>query len=132
MVQIINDCLTEFNSAGRVFCIYAGRAFIQSALLVLLLFALDLVLRKRIRAVVRYCLWLLVLVKLVLPPALALPTGIGYWLGRACRPRLLCRSVRSRPPDSKQGDRIGPGPCRHRMRLSRAHRSRRSQSRTGP
>ena len=27
-------------------------------------------------------IWLLVLVKLVLPPSLALPTGVNYWLGR--------------------------------------------------
>jgi beta-lactamase regulating signal transducer with metallopeptidase domain/Tol biopolymer transport system component len=81
MTQIINDCLTEFNSVGEAFCKYAGGAFIQSALLVLLLFAIDLLLRKRVRAVIRYGVWLLVLVKLLLPPTLALPTGIGYWLG---------------------------------------------------
>jgi beta-lactamase regulating signal transducer with metallopeptidase domain/Tol biopolymer transport system component len=80
MTRIINDCLTGFNRVGEVFCTYAGGAFVQSALLVLLLFAIDLLLRKRVRAVVRYCVWLLVLVKLVLPPTLALPTGIGYWL----------------------------------------------------
>jgi hypothetical protein len=81
MVEVINDCLTWLNSAGKVFCTYAGGAFAQTALLVILLFALDLLLRKRVRAIVRYCLWLLVLVKLVLPPTLALLTGIGYWLG---------------------------------------------------
>jgi len=81
MTQVINDCLTGFNSVGKAFCTYAESAFVQSALLVLLLFAIDLLLRKRVRAVVRYCVWLLVLVKLVLPPTLALPTGIGYWLG---------------------------------------------------
>ena len=42
---------------------------------------MDLLLRRRVRAVFRYCVWLLVLVKLILPPTLALPTGIGYWLG---------------------------------------------------
>jgi beta-lactamase regulating signal transducer with metallopeptidase domain/Tol biopolymer transport system component len=81
MTPIINDCLTWFNRLGEGFCTYAGGAFVQSALLVLLLIAVDLLLRKRVRAVVRYCIWLLVLVKLVLPPTLALPTGIGYWLG---------------------------------------------------
>jgi len=81
MAQIVNDCLTGLNGVGKAFCTYAGSTFVQSALLVLLLFAIDLLLRKRVRAVVRYCVWLLVLVKLVLPPTLALPTGIGYWLG---------------------------------------------------
>lgn len=81
MNQAINDCLAGLNSIGKAFCSYAAGAFLQSALLVILLFGIDLVLRKRVRAVFRYCVWLLVLVKLVLPPTLALPTGIGYWLG---------------------------------------------------
>jgi len=34
-----------------------------------------------LRAIVRYCVWLLVLVKLVLPPTLALPTGIAIGSG---------------------------------------------------
>ena len=72
MTSIINDCLTGLNSVGKAFCTYAGGAFVQLALLVLLLFAIDLLLRKRVRAVVRYCVWLLVLVKLILPPTLAL------------------------------------------------------------
>ncbi len=81
MDQAINDCLTVWNSLGKAFCGYAGSAFVQSALLVILLFALDLLWRRRVRAVFRYCVWLLVLLKLVLPPTLSLPTGIGYWLG---------------------------------------------------
>jgi len=52
----------------------------QASLLILVLFLLDLTLERYARAVVRYGLWLLVLVKLVLPPSLASPTGIGYWL----------------------------------------------------
>jgi ankyrin repeat protein/beta-lactamase regulating signal transducer with metallopeptidase domain len=81
MSDIINNCLMGLNNAGRLFCDYAAGAFIQSALLVIVLFVVDLLLRKRVRAVFRYCLWLLVLVKLILPPTLCLPTGIGYWTG---------------------------------------------------
>jgi beta-lactamase regulating signal transducer with metallopeptidase domain/ankyrin repeat protein len=81
MKQIVNDCLMELNKVAGVFYSYAAGVFIQSALLVILLFVIDLFLRKRVRAVFRYCLWLLVLVKLVLPPVLSLPTGIGYWVG---------------------------------------------------
>jgi Tol biopolymer transport system component/beta-lactamase regulating signal transducer with metallopeptidase domain len=81
MNQVINDCLMDLNKVGGVFYDYAAGVFVQSALLVALLFVIDLLLRKRVRAVFRYCLWLLVLVKLVLPPMLSLPTGIGYWLG---------------------------------------------------
>ncbi len=79
MVEIINECLSGLNHLGSTFCRYAVGAFLQSALLVIVLFGIDLLLRKRVRAVVRYCLWLLVLVKLILPPTLSLPTGIGYW-----------------------------------------------------
>ena len=52
----------------------------QSSLLIAFLFALDFAFRRRVRASVRYALWLVVLVKLVLPPSLALPTGLGWWL----------------------------------------------------
>jgi beta-lactamase regulating signal transducer with metallopeptidase domain len=52
----------------------------QSAIVVLVVWAIDLMVRRRVRAGVRYALWMLVLVKLVLPPSLALPTGIGYWV----------------------------------------------------
>jgi beta-lactamase regulating signal transducer with metallopeptidase domain len=81
MNQAINDCLNGWNSLGKAFCGYAGSAFVQSALLVILLLALDVLWHKRVRAVFRYCVWLLVLLKLVLPPTLSLPTGIGYWVG---------------------------------------------------
>ena len=52
----------------------------QSSLLIAFLFALDFAFRRRVRASVRYALWLVVLLKLVLPPSLALPTGLGWWL----------------------------------------------------
>jgi len=52
----------------------------QSSLLIGVLFALDWLLRRKLRAVVRYALWLVVLVKLLLPPSLAFPTSAGWWL----------------------------------------------------
>src|SRR5512135_2033812 len=52
----------------------------QSSLLIGVLFALDVLLRAKLRPAVRYTLWLVVLVKLVLPPSLAFPTGAGWWL----------------------------------------------------
>lgn len=48
--------------------------------LVALLWFLDRVLR-RTSARVRFTLWLLLLARLVVPPDLALPTGIVWWLG---------------------------------------------------
>ena len=58
----------------------------QSSLLIGALLLLDLLLRRRARAVLRYALWLLVLLKLLLPPSLALPTGLGYWLSTSHPP----------------------------------------------
>ena len=52
----------------------------QSSLLIAGLFLLDLALRRRVRAAVRYALWLVLLVKLVLPPSLALPTSAAWWI----------------------------------------------------
>ncbi len=68
------------NKTGVVFCDHALRMLIQSSILIVVIFIIDLLLRKRIKAVLRYCLWLLVFVKLVTPTTLSLPTGIGYWL----------------------------------------------------
>ena len=73
-IEFINDC-------GEVFFGSAGLMVIQSSVLIAILFGLDFLLRKRIRAVFRYCLWMLVLVKLTLPSSLAAPYSLGYWLG---------------------------------------------------
>lgn len=54
---------------------------LQTALLVGALLLLDLLLHRRVRAAVRYSLWLLVVFKVLLPPSLLVPTGVGYWLG---------------------------------------------------
>jgi beta-lactamase regulating signal transducer with metallopeptidase domain len=73
--------MTILDELGAGFCSYALMMLIQSSLLIAVLLAIDLLLRRRVRAVVRYCIWMLVFVKLVLPPTLCLPTGAGYWLG---------------------------------------------------
>ncbi len=52
----------------------------QSSVLITAVFALDLALRRRVRAAVRYALWLMVLVKLVLPPSFASPASLAYWV----------------------------------------------------
>jgi len=88
MNQMINDCLASLNRVGDIFYSHAAATFIQATLLVVVLFCIDLLLRKRVRSVFRYCLWLLVLVKLVLPPTISLPTGIGYWAGDMLPPAL--------------------------------------------
>src|SRR5213594_3498856 len=74
------EMIHALNHLGAHFTRFAFSMLVQSSLLIIALLLLDLVLRKRVRAVVRYPLWILVLVKLVLPPSLAAPTGLAYWL----------------------------------------------------
>lgn len=81
-METLNSIIVLLNSWGSAVCEYAGAMFLQSSLLVGLILIADLCLRKRISARFRYGMWLLVLVKLVLPPSLAFPTGAGYWLVR--------------------------------------------------
>lgn len=75
------ETIVTLNRIGQAFVDFASPMLIQSSVLILILLAVDLAIRRRVRAVVRYCLWMLVLVKLVLPTSLALPTGIGNGIG---------------------------------------------------
>lgn len=68
------------NHVGAQAVEFAWPMFWQSSLLISVMFAVDWALRRRVRAAVRYALWWVVLLKLVLPPSLALPTGPGWWL----------------------------------------------------
>ena len=72
MIQLINrigDGFIQFNLT----------MLIQSGILISILLILDWFLHKRVRAIFRYWIWILVLVKLVLPVQLALPTSPMYW-----------------------------------------------------
>ncbi len=75
------------NGAGAAFTTLAARMLVQSSLLIVVLMVLDLALRRRVRAVVRYWIWLLILVKLLLPPSLSSPMGLAYWV-REAQPRV--------------------------------------------
>ena len=81
MNELMNSCLAGLNDVGRVFCNYSANMFVQSGVLIILLLVIDLLMRKRVRATFRYWIWMLVFVKLILPPSLSMPTGIGYWRG---------------------------------------------------
>ena len=52
----------------------------QSSLLIVVLLAFEVLFRRKIRASIRYALWLVVLVKLCVPPTLASPTSLAWWL----------------------------------------------------
>lgn len=72
---------TYLNSTGEYFIRFAVLMLVQSSILILVLLAIDVLLRKKARAVFRYCFWMMVLVKLVLPTSLSSPTGLCYWIG---------------------------------------------------
>src|SRR5690348_15392305 len=76
----MNVFIESLNAASEPFARFIGPMLWQSSLLILVVFAFDLALRRKVRAAVRYALWLVVLVKLVVPPTLSLPTGIAWWL----------------------------------------------------
>jgi bla regulator protein BlaR1 len=78
---MVGSVMTILDELGAGFCRHALMMLIQSSILIAVLLVLDLLLRRRVRAVIRYSIWMLVFVKLVLPPTLCLPTGAGYWLG---------------------------------------------------
>jgi len=76
----MNPLIESLNLWGERFLSFAWPLLWQSSLLIVVVLGLDFALRRRVRAAVRYALWLVVLLKLVLPPSLALPTGLGWWL----------------------------------------------------
>src|SRR5215469_2968305 len=78
----MSDCIETLNGWGDIFWSFAWPILWQSSLLISVVFAFDLLCARRVRASVRYALWLAVLVKLILPPSLALPTGATWWLWR--------------------------------------------------
>jgi len=79
----MNTILEQINSAGYRFVEFMVPMLVQSAVLIAVLLLADLLLRKKVRAVVRYWLWMLVLIKLVLPTTLYSPLSLGSWFGDA-------------------------------------------------
>ncbi len=73
--------LEHINSAGNAFVNFAIPMLVQSSVLIVVLLGLDLLLRKKIRAVFRYWIWMIILLKLILPTTLSAPTGPVYWFG---------------------------------------------------
>ncbi|HTV63058.1 MAG TPA: M56 family metallopeptidase [Verrucomicrobiae bacterium] len=104
----MNSNIESLNEWGGRFLEFAWPMLWQSSLLIAFVFALDLLSARKIRAAVRYALWLTVLVKLLLPPTLALPTGAAWWL---CGPKPQAPVIKSyavtygaaaQPPDVSQ------------------------------
>lgn len=81
MEWTINGIITSLNRLGEVFFNHSATMLLQSSILICILLILNLLLRKHTKAVWRYCLWMILFAKLVLPPSFACPTGIAYWVG---------------------------------------------------
>jgi hypothetical protein len=75
----MNAVIERINAWAGPALSWAGGMLWQSSLLIALLCVLEWRLGKRLRPSLRYALWLAVLLKLVLPPSLALPSGIAWW-----------------------------------------------------
>jgi beta-lactamase regulating signal transducer with metallopeptidase domain len=69
------------NKAGAILIQHGLTMLLQFGLLTSLLFLADRAIRWHVKASLRYCLWCLLLVKLVLPATFSLPTGISHLLG---------------------------------------------------
>ena len=79
-----------FNDAGASATAVAVSMSVQLALLVGVLSGVDWLIRDRVRAALRHGLWMLVIIKLLLPVDLLSPTAIAYWAA----PWLLTPAVR--------------------------------------
>jgi beta-lactamase regulating signal transducer with metallopeptidase domain/protocatechuate 3,4-dioxygenase beta subunit len=68
--------IEQLNSIAQSWWSWMWPMFWQVSVLIILIGTVDLLLQKRIWPQVRYAIWLLVLIKLILPPSLSLPTSI--------------------------------------------------------
>lgn len=80
MRDAIHQFVWAINRGGEIYWSFAGTMFVQVVLLTASLLCLDLLLRHKVRAVVRYWIWLLVLAKLLLPTSVGTPASLAYWL----------------------------------------------------
>ena len=82
----MNSFTEILNHWGENFLNFAWPMLWQSSLLILVLFAFEYLFQRKVRASIRYALWLVVLVKLCVPPTFALPTSPAWWLHKTSPP----------------------------------------------
>jgi len=77
------------NTIAQAWWVWASAMFWQVGLLMVVIACIDLVIRTWAWPQLRYALWSLVLIKLLLPPTLAMPTGLAQrwvpWVGQMSR-----------------------------------------------
>jgi type II secretory pathway component GspD/PulD (secretin)/beta-lactamase regulating signal transducer with metallopeptidase domain len=82
----MNSFIESLNELGGNFLSFAWPMLWQSSLLIVVLFTFDFLFRRKLRASIRYALWLVVLLKLCLPTTFALPTSPAWWLHKTPPP----------------------------------------------
>ena len=94
----MNTFLTTVNDLAIRLSEWAGAMIWQSALVIAAVVLADWLLRRRVSATFRHALWILVLVKMILPPSLALPTSPAWWWPRsdARLNRMVSQTVRDK------------------------------------
>jgi beta-lactamase regulating signal transducer with metallopeptidase domain len=75
----MNSLIDSLNTQGSLVWEFARSMLWQSSLVIVLVLVIDQGLRNRVSAATRYVFALLILIKLLLPPSLSLPTSPAYW-----------------------------------------------------
>ncbi len=89
----MDSFIESLNQWGGNFLNFAWPMLWQSSLLIAAVFGFDFLFRRKLRASIRYALWLVVLVKLCVPPTLALPTSPAWWLHPTSPPAVVKPAV---------------------------------------
>ncbi|MHC4283600.1 MAG: M56 family metallopeptidase, partial [Planctomycetota bacterium] len=105
----MNTIVEHINSAGHTFVEFALPMLIQSSVLIVILLLVDLLLRKKVKAVFRYWIWMLVLLKLILPTSLSSPLSLGYLFGEKLTYEDLAQSSPTLEPAVPAQADISPG-----------------------
>ena len=88
-----DHAITLLNATGS-YVITAGMLMsIQITVLIGVLWITDFFLRHRVRAALRCGLWMLVILKLLTPPGLVLPTSAAYWIGPRVADPIILRAL---------------------------------------
>src|SRR4030042_3812063 len=102
----MNTIVEHINSAGLSFVEFAVPMLVQSGVLIVILLLDDCRWRKKVKAVFRYWIWMLVLLKLVLPASLSSPLSLGYLFGDKLTYQNLSEATSSPQPNEGVSDGI--------------------------
>ena len=72
--------IAQLNDIAQIWWQWMGSMFWQVSLFIILITALDMIIRKWAWPQVRYALWALVFIKLIITPAWQMPTSIVAWV----------------------------------------------------